>query len=558
MNDLLPNRKYLSGDLLAGLVNGISNIPDAMATAILAGINPIYGLYAVTVGTSVGSFFTSSHLMAIGATSAIGITVGSALLGYDPGQVPAALFTLTLLVGLIQVLAGVLKLGRLMRYVSNAVMVGFLTGVSLLVVLSQLGDFTGFSSSYSNKVLQAVDLFLHLRQVSAPTLAIGLLTIVLIIWLGRTRLKDFAMLLSILGATAVVFLLGWQDVQLVGDVSDIPRGFPRLSLPDLMLIPGLLMPALSIAIIGLVQGAGVSKGYKNPDGKYPDVSRDFNGQGIANISAGLFQGMPIGGSVGSTALVVSAGGRSRWANIFSGLVVAVVIVLFAGQIGLLAMPALAGLLIVAGFQSLNWAEIHDVWEVGWLPRIVMLATLIATLSLPVQYAVFVGVILSVALNFLSSSRNVRLVELIPTENGLYRVQDAPVVLPSRKVTILQVYGALFFATVEKLVEILPSPAESKNPVVILRLRQHSEITSSFINLLERYDGELLAVDGRLILTGVNLRIKEQLDNTDTIREALGAEDVFLASDLLGESTMEAIRAAEEWLEALHAEDSPRD
>jgi SulP family sulfate permease len=443
-----------------------------------------------------------------------------------------------------------------MRYVSNSVMVGFLTGISLLVVLSQLGDFAGFSSSYGNKVLQAVDLFLHLHQVNAPTLAIGLLTIVLIIWLGRTRLKDFAMLLAILGATAVVFLFGWKDVQLVGDVSDIPRGFPGLSLPDLRLIPGLLMPALSIAIIGLVQGAGVSKGYKNPDGKYPDVSRDFNGQGVANISAGLFQGMPIGGSVGSTALVVSAGGRTRWANIFSGLVVAVVIVLFAGQIGLLAMPALAGLLIVAGFQSLNWEEIHDVWEVGWLPRLVMVVTLIATLSLPVQYAVFVGVLLSVALNFVSSARNLRLVELIPSDSGLYRIQDAPKVLPSRKVTILQVYGVLFFPTVEKLLEILPSPAGSNFPVVILRLRQHGEISSSFINLLERYDLELQAAGGRLILTGVNLRIKEQLDDTDTIRDLLGDEDVFLASDLLGESTLFAIQAAEKWLEALPVEDSP--
>jgi SulP family sulfate permease len=461
--------------------------------------------------------------------------------------VPAALFTLTLLVGLIQVLAGILKLGRLMRYVSNAVMVGFLTGISLLVILSQLGDFTGFSSSYSNKVLQAADLLLNLRQVNAPTLAIGLLTIVLIVRLDRSRLKDFSMLLAILGATGVVFLFGWQDVQLVGDVSTIPRGFPRLSLPDLNLIPGLLMPALSIAIIGLVQGAGVSKGYKNPDGQYPDVSRDFSGQGIANLGAGLFQGMPIGGSVGSTALVVSAGGRTRWANIFSGLVVAVAIMVFAGQIGLLAMPALAALLIVAGFQSLNWEEIHDVWEVGWLPRFVMLVTLFVTLALPVQYAVFVGVLLSIAVNFMSSARNVRLVELVPTETGLYRIQDAPAVLTSHKATILQVYGLLFFATVEKLLEILPSPIGSQRPVVILRLRQHSEISSSFINLLERYDQELQAVGGRLILAGVNLRIKEQLDVTDTIRDTLGAEDVFLASDLLGESTLLALRAAEAWL-----------
>ena len=123
-------------------------------------------------------------------------------------------------------------------------------------------------------------------------------------------------------------------------------------------------------------------------------------------------------------------------------------------------------------------------------------------------------------------------------------------------TIQQVYGVLFFSTVEKLLEILPSPLGADSPVVILRLRQHSEISSSFINLLERYDLELQAAGGRLILTGVNVRIKKQLDDTDTIRDMLGDEDVFLASDLLGESTLLAIQAAEDWLQSLPAEDSP--
>jgi SulP family sulfate permease len=175
------------------------------------------------------------------------------------------------------------------------------------------------------------------------------------------------------------------------------------------------------------------------------------------------------------------------------------------------------------------------------------------LTLPVQYAVIVGVLLSVALNFVGSARNVRLVELIPTETGLYRIQDPPVVLPSHRVTVLQVYGVLFFATVERLLEILPAPQGSDCPVVVLRLRQHSEISSSFINLLERYDQELQAADGRLILTGVNVRIKEQLEDTGTIHDLLGDEDVFLASDLLGESTLQATQSAEEWLKALPAE-----
>ena len=557
MNDRLPQKKFLVPDLIAGLVNGISNIPDAMASAILAGVNPIYGLYAVMIGTPFGSLFTSSHLMAIGTTSAIAITTGSALAGLESGQIATALFTLTLMVGVIQVLAGLLRLGRLMRYVSNAVMVGFLTGISALVVLSQLGDFTGFKSEASNRVLQAVDLIFNLRLVHAQTFAVGLLTVVLIIWLDRTRLKNFSMLIAIALASVLVLILRWETVLRVGDVSAIPRGLPALSWPDLSMLSALVAPAISIAIIALVQGAGVSKGYKNPDGEYPDVSQDFIGQGAANVAAGLFQGMPIGGSVGSTALVASAGGKSRWANIYSGLVAIAIVLLLAGVIEVVAIPAMAALLIVAGFQSLDFEEIRDVWEVGWFPRIVMVITLLATLSLPVQYAVFFGVILSVLLNFISASQDIRLVELISISDGRSREQEPPKALPSHAFTVLQVYGTLFFATVEKLGEILPSPKNAESPVVILRLRQHRQITSSFINLLDNYDEELRAVNGRLILTGINPRIKQQLDVTETIQDSLGEEDVFLASTYLGESTQEAMRVAQGWLQQTYPDALPR-
>ncbi len=124
-------------------------------------------------------------------------------------------------------------------------------------------------------------------------------------------------------------------------------------LPDFSLIPALWLDAIALAIIALVQGAGVSKGYPNPGGAYPDSSRDFIGQGAANLGASLFQGMPIGGSVSGTALNVSSGAKSRWANIFSGLIVVAAILLFSRAVSLVAMPAMAGLLIVAGFQSIK-------------------------------------------------------------------------------------------------------------------------------------------------------------------------------------------------------------
>jgi SulP family sulfate permease len=260
------DREHLVPDLVAGLTTGIADIPDAMASAVLAGANPVYGLYAIMIGKPIGGLLTSSHFMTLAATSAMALTAGSALSGHSGTEYAGALFTLALLVGLFQVVAGLLKLGCLMRFVSNAVMIGFLTGVSALVVLSQLGDLTGYSRAYGNKVLQATDLLLHLGQVQAQTLTIGLLTIVLILIFDHSRLRNFSMLLGMVIASVAAVVLGWQAVDQVADVAHIPGGLPRPILPTLSLVPELVLPALSLAIIGLVQGAGVSKAYPNPDG----------------------------------------------------------------------------------------------------------------------------------------------------------------------------------------------------------------------------------------------------------------------------------------------------
>lgn len=548
MSETTAGGKTWTADLVAGATTGIASIPDAIASAILAGVNPVSGLYALMVGTPVGALVTSSQFMAVNITSAMALAVGSSLADLSAEDRVSTLFVLTLMIGLLEVIAGLLRLGRLMRYVSNAVMVGFLTGVSALIVLSQLGDFTGYASSESNKVLQAVDLVLHANQVHLPTLATGVLTILIVVLLSRTRLRDFAMLIAMLLASAVVLLLGWDAVQQVGDVAPIPRGFPLPQMPDLSRVPGLVLPAISVSIIGLVQGAGISKGYPNADGRYPNISRDFTGQGVANVVAGLFQGMPLGGSVSTTALNVSAGARTRLANVFCGLIVAVAVLVFSRAVSLAAMPAMAALLIVAGVQSVKREAFMDVWDIGWGSRSIMVVTLVATLVLPVQYAVFVGVVLSATIYLFSSAADVRLVEFVPQPDGTLREQPAPAELPSHTVTVLNVYGSLFYAGAVKVEENLPAVEDAERPVVILRLREHNQLSSTFLNVLERYEAQLRAAGGKLMLAGVGARMKEQLDATETTSEVLGDEDVFVITDTLGASTRAALAAAERWLE----------
>jgi SulP family sulfate permease len=545
-------RGNLVADLIAGLTTGVANIPDAMASAVLAGANPVQGLYAIMVGTPLGALFGSSAFMNVASTSALAITAGSALAdaGFTGDAHAIAIATLAVLTGLLMVLAGLLRMGRLLRFVANSVVIGFLTGVSINVILSQLGDFTGYSSEYSNKVMKAIDTLLHLNQVDVATTAIGFLTVAIILLVDRTRLRNFSMLFGMVIASAVVILLSLTTVQQVSDIATIPTSLPMPKLPDFSLTSVLLLDALALAIIALVQGAGVSKAYANPDGNYPNSSRDFIGQGAANLGAGLFQGMPIGGSVSTTALNVSAGAKSRWANIFSGLIVVMAVLLFSQAVSMVAMPAMAGLLIVAGFQSLKRENIHDIWVTGWAPRIVMVVTLVLTLAIPLQQAVFWGVVLSILVHFfVTSSREVRMVQLIQNADGTIGEAPAPTELASNAVTVLDVFGDMAVAGAETLEGKLPAVKQAARPVVILRLRAQESVGSSFIAVLERYSKQLKAHDGKLMLAGVHPKVKGQLDRTGTTDEILGEENVFESvPSTLGASTRAALAAAEQWLQ----------
>ena len=545
-------RSNLVPDLIAGLTTGVANIPDAMASAILAGINPLQGLYAIMIGTPLGALFGSSAFMNVAATSALAITAGTAIAGYSEDARASAITTLALLTGVVMLLAGLLKLGRLLRFVSNSVVIGFLTGVSINVILSQLGDFTGYSSAYSNKVVKAIDTLLHLDQIDPQTTAIGLLTVAVILLVDRTRLRNFSMLFGMLIGSAVVVLLGWIGVQVVNDVATIPDTLKLITivqLPDLTIAPALIADAIALAIIALVQGAGVSKAYPNPDGKYPDSSRDFVGQAAANIGAGFFQGMPIGGSVSGTALNVSSGAKSRWANIFSGLIVVVAVLIFSPAVSMVAMPAMAAVLIVAGFQSFKWNRIADIWATGWPPRIVMLVTLVLTLAIPLQQAVFLGVLLSIlAYFFITSTHEVRLTQIIQNPDGSVTEGPAPAELASNAVTVLQIYGNMTFTGAETLEQFLPKADSATRPVVILRLRAQEGIGSSFITVLERYSQQIKAVGGRLMVAGVSTKVKGQLDRTETTGELLGPENVFVATTNLGVSTRAALAAAQRRLD----------
>jgi len=190
-----------------------------------------------------------------------------------------------------------LRLGSVLRFVSNAVMVGFISAVGVNIVLGHLANLTGYSAEGANRVVRAARTLLRPDRMNSPTVVVGLATIALIVLLGRTRLGALGLVVAVIATSAAVSVGGWEQVATLNDLGVTIDSLPSFELPRLWSIPTLIIPAVSLAFVGLVQGAGISATFPNPDGTHPDSSRDFVGQGAANIASGVLQGMPVGGSV---------------------------------------------------------------------------------------------------------------------------------------------------------------------------------------------------------------------------------------------------------------------
>jgi SulP family sulfate permease len=548
-----PERDNLSSDVVAGLTFAVVNVPQAMAHAVLATVNPILGIFTLMVAVPVGALFTGSVFMNVSSTSALAVAAASGLAEVTVAQRGQALAALVLLVGIIQLLAGLFRLGTLVRFVSNSVMTGFLNGVAVLIILGQLNELTGFRSEFSNNVVRTLDLLMHPGAIDVQTTAIGLTTIALIVVFLRSRWQRYAFILAIAISTILLALAagggvqGWDAVRTVGDIAGIPRSLPGLALPAPELLVKMLLPAFAVAIIGLIQGAGVSQAYPNPDGKYPDVSRDFLGQGAANIATSLVGGIPAGGSVSGTVLITNAGARSRWTNLFAGLFVAAIVLLAAPLVELVPLPSLAALLIVAGIQGLRIPQAVTIWQTGRVSTVVMVITFVATLFLPLQYAVLIGVALSILLHVIRQSNKVLVMQWVLQERGWPLEQPAPRLLPSHQLTLLHVYGSLFFAAAKGMEEMLPDVDGATHAVVAVILRGQGEIGSTFVTVLERYAQALHAQQSRLMLVGVDPATRGQLAKTGLLA-LIGDEFVFAATPQLGHAMNQAIAAAQAWIE----------
>ncbi len=537
----LFSRKTIGKDAVSGLVLGIEAVPDGLAAGLLAGINPLAGLYAYLFGMVGATFFTSSTFMAVQATGAMALIVSDSDLQTraDPDR---ALYTLAIMTGIIMIIAGLLGGGRLVRFVPTAVMTGFLTAVGVNIILGQLSNFTGYGSQGSNRLAKLVDQLVHIPQWSIASVGVGLLVIGLIYLFRLTPVGSLGLVIAVvLGSAFAVLLNVWlaEPVLLLDDIVDVPRGLPAPVLPNIDDVAFLLIPAFSLAFVGVVQGAAVSASLPTAHGKPADTSRDFVGQGAGNIVAGIFQGMPVGGSMSGSTLIVAGGAKTRLAFIVAGGVMALLILFASDLVSYVAMPALAGLLIVVGIGAIKPSRVYSVIKSGPLPTAIMAVTFGLTLVIPLQFAVLVGVGLGIILFVAQQSNRVRVRQVHVLEHGRMRESAPPAAIGPGEVVVLQPYGSLFFASAPIFEKQLPEIGpDARGAAVIVRLRGTDQIGLSLIEVLRRYAHELQAVGSSLRLVISERLVYDQVV-VSGLADELGPGHVYRSTEWVGETVRRA-------------------
>jgi len=485
-----PSWTLLSKDFYAGLTVAAISLPQSMAYALIAGVDPRFGLYTAIIFTAVAAIFGSSKHLVNGPTGAVSLVVFSALAFIDPDarlDAYEAMFLLTIMIGVIQVAVAVLKLGDLTRYISESVVTGFIIGAAILTMVGQVGNALGLKSVGTGDQHVFYRLWLTLTQTAPINLRAAAISgggIILALvgrkLVRRYKLPQIDMFLVLLILSGAGYLLGWSVAApgakpAIGLIEAVPSNLPLAHIPDIKWewLGQLSSSAFSIAILGLLEALSIAKAIAHKSGQSLDYNRQCLAEGLGNLVGGFFRCMPGSGSLSRTAINYQAGAVSRFSGLFTALVVTVAVLALAPLTAFIPKAALAGLLMVAAARLIDLERLVYTVRGSINDAILLLGTAFAALAIGVEFAILVGVVLSV-LWYVPRASRLKISELIVTPERVVRerLETDP---PSQGVLIYNLEGELFFGAapdVQRYLEEVLSAAKSGGAsYVVLRLKR---------------------------------------------------------------------------------------
>ena len=548
-------------DLVAGLTVAAISLPQGMAYALIAGVDPRFGLYSAVIVTLVASIFGSSSHLINGPTSAISLVVFSALAFLDPNasaDIYEAMFLLGVMVGIIQIAIAVFRLGDLTRYISESVILGFMAGAAVLLAIGQIGNALGVHEKGTGHQHVLYRLWLtvvHGDPVNLKALAISAVTVALAISMRqavrRYKLPQFDMFLVLLVMSLFAYALGWSTPGSGGKTAISVIGALKASLPEPHIpeikwswLGQLSSSAVAIAFLGLLEALSIAKSIAHRTGQPLDYNRQCMAEGLANLVGGFFRCLPGSGSLSRSAINYQAGAATRFSGVITAVIVAVAVLLLAPLTRYIPKASLAGLLLVTAFRLIDFERIRYALRASRYDAGLVLITALSALVIGVEFAILVGVAVSIVL-FVPRAAKLKATELFVSPERVVRER-----LPSdpecTSVAVYDLEGELFFGAALELdrhFETINAQVEARGiHHVVLRLKRVRNPDVVCIEKLEHFLRESQSNGRIILLAGLRPELLAALVNLK-FSEWYPPERFFPEEDERYSATLRAVRYA---------------
>ncbi len=529
-------KNWLAGDFSAGLTVGVMLIPQGMAYAMLAGLPPIHGLYAATIPLILYALFGSSRQLAVGPVAMVSLLTAAGIGALNPAGPAEYLLlavTLAFLVGAIQFLMGVFRLGFLVNFLSHPVISGFTSAAAIIIGLSQLKHLLGVKiagSEHVHEILLAA--LAQIGNTNLVTLSIGLAAIVVIKFVKKIHPAIPGALVAVVAGILVVWGLGLTEsgVKIVGQV---PSGLPGFSLPafDMASWQMLLPAALTISLVGFMESFAVAKAIQAKHKNYEvDANQELVGLGLANFGAAFFQGYPVTGGFSRTAVNDQSGAKTGLASLISASLILLTLLFLTPLFHFLPNAVLAAVILVAVAGLIDYREAAHLWHKDRSDFWMLLATFIVTLTLGIEVGIGAGVLLSLGMIVFRSSRpHVAVLGRVPGSAFYRNIRRFSNLEQRPDVLIVRFDGPLYFSNTNYFKDKMAELIAQKSPalrLIVLNADSISHLDSSAVHALEAWILESRAKGLELYFTGVIGPVRDTMSRWG-LTAVIGAQHFFM-------------------------------
>ena len=529
-------KKSWKDDLIAGLTGTIIVIPQAVAFAIIAGLPPVYGFYTAMITPVIAALFGSSYHLISGPTTAISIVVFATVSEMadattDVENYVALTLVLTFMAGLIQFAMGLARMGKLVNFVSHSVIIGFTAGAGVLIAFKQLQHVFGLdiprgSSFYT--ILKTIVLNIDQTNWYVFGVAIGTMLIAIIIRKYIKLLSKFYMLIAMVLGSILAILLG-GEANGIENVGKIPSNLPPFKIPSFSLtnIQELSTGALTLALLGLIEAVAIARSIALSSNQRIDGNQEFKGQGLSNMVASFFSSYMGSGSFTRSGVNYQAGAKTPMSAIFAAVFLMVVLLLFSNYASYLPKSAMGGIILLVGYNLIDFHHIHQVIKSSGRELIVLGTTLFGALFFELETALFSGIGLSLFFYLEKTAKpNIAILGTTKVHRFVNVIRD-PEVQECPQLKIVRIDGSIYFGALEVVSEFFANLYE-KGEV------KHVLIVAKGINFIDLAGATWLAYEakkwqdrgGGLYFSGLKI-VSQQILKKGGFRKEIGEEYFYV-------------------------------